>query len=151
MKVKILTNQEAREKKDEILGLERYINNIGGPDWTEENLFKELPDKWNLSFYITNEQDKIIAYLISSNRDGYYHMHRTFIIPELRKKLTFVLVRHAVRIAKENGFNELSWKVGEGIESYEGSFRIADRVEFLGKIEGHEFYMFYTTIKDRTI
>lgn len=146
-----LTKEIATEKKEEILGLEKDIKNIGGPNWTEENLLKDLPMKWDLSFILEGDAGEIIGYVIASNQNRRYHIHRPFLHPSYRKKRTLWLIREAVRTAKANSFTEVSWKAGTGIETLPGSFRIADRWE---KVEGYEkgleFYVFYKDIGDIT-
>ena len=98
-----------------------------------------------------DKEDNIISYIIASNKEDFYHIHRIFIIPELRKRLTFILIRHAIKIAKKNEFNMISWRCGEGIKILEESFRIADKYDSLGKINGYKFYTFYKDINDINI
>ena len=107
MKTTPLTREIADQRKSEILGLESYIDNVGGPNWTEENLLKELPMKWDLSFLMENDDGQIVAYLISSNLHGRYHIHRPFIHPSMRKIATVRLIRQAARIAQTKGFTEI--------------------------------------------
>lgn len=145
MKIKQLDKQIAEELSNSILDLEKFVNNVGGPDWTKENLLKDLPKKWDLSFLIMNET-KIIGYIIASDRKGCYHIHRPFLLPEYRGRLTLSLLRFAGKKARESGFNEISWKSGTRIVGFEASRRMADREEYTGSWDDCDFYFFYKKI-----
>ncbi len=90
----------------------------------------------------------IQAYLIASELNGNYHVHRPFLHPKLRKRGLFRLVKEAARIATSKGYSEISWKSGEGIETLEGSFRIANRYERIADEKEIPFYMFYKSLED---
>lgn len=145
MKIKQLDKQIAEELSNSILDLEKFVNNVGGPDWTKENLLKDLPKKWDLSFLIMNDV-KIIGYIIASDRNKCYHIHRPFLHPEYRGKLTLHLLRLAAKKAKEFDFNEISWKSGTRIIGFKASKRIADREEYIGNWDNCNFYYFYKKI-----
>lgn len=145
MKVIPLTKQLAEELSDELLSFEKFVNNVGGPNWTKENLMQDLPRKWELSFLLMNDKS-ILGYVIASERNGCYHIHRPFLLPEYRYNLTFSLIKSIFKRAKEIGFNEASWKSGTRIVGFEASRKMSHREEYVGNWDNSDFYYFYRKI-----
>ena len=146
MKVVHLTKERTKKFCKKILSLEKFIENIGSPDWTEENLMLDLPKKWELSFMFLDNKENINGYVIASERNNCYHVHRPFLHPKYRGKLTHFLVKTFLKRAKEAGFKQSSWKSGTRIIGFGASRRFADREEYIGKWDNSDFYYFYKDI-----
>ena len=140
-----LTKPVAVAQVDDVLNLEHYMDNIGGPDWTAEHILKELPRKWELSFLIQNAES-LAGYVVASERQGRYHIHRPFLHPDYRRRKTRLLIREIEAQARRSGFAQVSWKMSPAIHGFTGARKFATGIEYAGMIEGNEFYWMYSDL-----
>ena len=135
-----LTKEKMEEVSPILIAYERYMENIGGPNWGYEHFMKELPRKWELSFLMTQPLQEIIGYAIVSERDSRYHVHRPFLLPQYRFSHTRFLTKTLLHRAKESGLAEMSWITADKITGCEALQRFADKQQYLGNWDNANFF-----------
>lgn len=88
-------------------------SDLGWDYWDRENYLYDLPGKWDLSFYIKNNQ-QIIGYCINSLKDNCVWIHHLIVHNEFRYKGIgkIILLELQKRIIEKNLFRDIGLKVG---------------------------------------
>lgn len=71
--IHLLTKKKLENEIDDFLAIDSATP---GEPWGAGNFLHDMPDKWTLSFYATNEKQKAIGFVIASVRDECLHIHR---------------------------------------------------------------------------
>lgn len=62
------------------------VKDIPNEYWTKENFLSELPGKWDFSFYVSNSFEKLIGYIIVSDKIRCVHIHKLMVHHDFRGK-----------------------------------------------------------------
>lgn len=113
MKINILDiNRENLEKIiPELISLEHNWTELGDKAWTEDNFRMELPKKWKLSFYASNESD-IVGYAICSSEGEIGKLNKIIVDKKFRGNgISDIFWGEFLNRCKDNKLRSLEFKV----------------------------------------
>lgn len=84
-----------------------------GERWDEIHFSKDMPGKWDFSFYCLNEQSELVAYIINSIKNPtWLHIHRFVVIQKFRNRgIGNSMLNHIKMISKNAGISRICLKV----------------------------------------
>ncbi len=68
-----LTKEKLKEQLAVLLAVDAATP---GERWTAENFLCDLPDKWELSFFSTNDAQEVSGFVVASSKNESIHIHR---------------------------------------------------------------------------
>jgi ribosomal protein S18 acetylase RimI-like enzyme len=79
-----LTRKFLQDNVEEFISLNK--SNLRNEYWNADHFLAELNRKWDLSFYVTNEEDKVVGFLIASEKEQSIHIHK-FVVDQSVQKI----------------------------------------------------------------
>ena len=71
--IKPLTKEKLKELLPAFLDIDAGTL---GEQWIDENFLYDLPDKWQLSFFSSNDTHDVMGFIIASSKTEAIHIHR---------------------------------------------------------------------------
>ena len=84
------------------------LKEIPNEYWSENNFILDLPGKWDYSICITNKSNKLIGYIIASEKNDCVHIHKFMVNENYRnKKIGKTLLDSLISICKSSKKNKV--------------------------------------------
>ncbi len=116
--VRALSKDDVKKYKNGFLFLSKKVwGEIGADGWNLDNYLIDIPKKWDYSKYIFSDE-KIIALIVSSEKNGKPYINKLAVLPEYRRLgLAKILVKEFVDILVNSGEREVLLSVKKSNKS----------------------------------
>lgn len=98
--------------EDNINFFRDMLKDIPNEYWNEKNFLADLPRKWDFSIYVRNLDEKIIGYIIASEKGDTIHIHKFIVDKDFRNQnIGKNLLNYLINLSKKSNKNYITLKV----------------------------------------